>query len=160
MSDLRKDNFVAVETEAALILGVIASMSKKLNTITLTLPSGETTDVAFDSDMINKVTKVEYNQLLSGVTLTDLFQARTVVEPVAEVKAPKKAKAKVVADSEEPTEKEPSKADQARQVYAEMSETSARKDVIKAFIEVVGLTKQGAATYYYNCTKARAAGQL
>lgn len=48
--------------------------------------------------------------------------------------------------------KGPSKRELAEQIFNNMK-GAARKDIIKQFIEKAGLTKAGAATYYYNLTK-------
>lgn len=53
---------------------------------------------------------------------------------------------------EEP--KAPSKMTQAKEVYARLkSEGKARKDIIKVFIDEIGLTSAGAATYYQKLSK-------
>jgi len=53
-------------------------------------------------------------------------------------------------------------ASEARALFVKMTKKDSvkRKDVINAFVEDLGLTRKGAPTYYYNCTKARKAGTL
>ena len=47
------------------------------------------------------------------------------------------------------------KAHKARIVFNRMTKAGKeRKDIIKAFVDKVGLTAEGAKTYYYNLTKA------
>lgn len=47
-----------------------------------------------------------------------------------------------------------SKAERARAIYINLHKAGkTRKDIIKEFIDVVGLTKAGAATYYQNISK-------
>lgn len=151
MSDLRKDNFVAIETPAGIIVGTVLKMMSKINSVAVILPDG--TEETFLDVTIAKISKAAYTSHLAGETITTLFQApKTVVK-----KAPK-AKAKVD-ESAEP--KAPKMADLARALFVEMTavEGTERKAVIAAFIEL-GLTKQGANTYYYNCTVLRKAGNL
>lgn len=54
----------------------------------------------------------------------------------------------------ETTKESGSKAERARAIYARLHKAGkARKDIIKEFIDVVGLTKAGAATYYQTISK-------
>lgn len=66
----------------------------------------------------------------------------------AVVKAPKEAKVKA------PKVHVETKADKARALFTSMAGT-ARKDVVKAFQDQIGLTEAAAATYYQNI-KAKA----
>ena len=91
-------------------------------------------------------------------------KAEIIAETVTEVKAeepkaekPKKEKkAKVVKEKTEKVNKGPSKAELARQIYAN-AEDKSRKVVTELFIKELGLTAAGASTYYQNCKKATAA---
>jgi len=74
--------------------------------------------------------------------------AEKVVAP-AVVKVPKEAKVKA------PKVHVETKADKARVLFTSMT-GSARKDVVKAFQEQIGLTEAAAATYYQNI-KAKSA---
>lgn len=58
-------------------------------------------------------------------------------------------------DSEgKPKQKKGAKQLQAYEVYVQFVETDrSRKDIIQAFQDVVGMTKAGATTYYYNMKK-------
>lgn len=76
-------------------------------------------------------------------------------EPKAE-KPKKEKKAKVVKEKTEKVNKGPSKAELARQIYAN-AEDKSRKVVTELFIKELGLTAAGASTYYQNCKKATAA---
>lgn len=111
---------------------------------------------------MDELNQAGVDNLLQSFTNPNAVTEQVMVKPkkVKAVKEPK-VKAEKVAKVVEPTKpKVPSKADHARSAFVEMTKTgSVRKDVIKAFIEL-GLTKDGAATYYYNCTKARKAGKL
>ena len=64
-----------------------------------------------------------------------------------EVKAKKEPKVKA-----EKAPKAPSKAEQARQIYA-AAEDKSRSAVTKLFIEQLGLTAAGSSTYMQNCKK-------
>lgn len=75
-------------------------------------------------------------------------------EPKAE-KPKKEKKAKVVKEKTEKVNKGPSKAELARQIYAN-AEDKSRKVVTELFIKELGLTAAGASTYYQNCKKATA----
>ncbi len=52
----------------------------------------------------------------------------------------------------EAEDKKPTKKDIAEEIFQRM-EGAKRKDVIEAFMKEADLTKNGAATYYYNITK-------
>ena len=58
---------------------------------------------------------------------------------------------------EPPKEKEITKADLARQIFDEMYGQPGvrRKDILKAFEDKAGLTKNGANTYYQNIKKSK-----
>lgn len=87
-------------------------------------------------------------------------KAEIIAETVTEVKAeepkaekPKKEKkAKVVKEKTEKVNKGPSKAELARQIYAN-AEDKSRSAVTKIFMEQLGLTAAGSSTYMQNCKK-------
>ena len=70
-------------------------------------------------------------------------------------KKPTEVKAKKEPKVKEVKEKVISKAELARQIYAN-AEDKSRKVVTELFIKELGLTAAGASTYYQNCKKATA----
>lgn len=63
----------------------------------------------------------------------------------------------VVADQHDSSSSGPTKMSQATDVYRRMTRKkgTTRKEIVAAFIEEVGLTKAGAATYYQMIKKGR-----
>lgn len=104
-----------------------------------TAPEDELPEVSDEELVIVQKTKVEVK----------------AEEPKAE-KPKKEKKAKVVKEKTEKVNKGPSKAELARQIYAN-AEDKSRKVVTELFIKELGLTAAGASTYYQNCKKATAA---
>jgi hypothetical protein len=83
-------------------------------------------------------------------TAEDITKLATdVATKVATDVAADVAKATVLA-----TEKHPSKAAVAREIFVRMR-THPRKEVVQAFINEAGLTYAGAGTYYQNFRKAQ-----
>lgn len=119
----------------------------------------------------------EVNEMENQVQVTDPVVAtavfNTIAETVTEVnegEAPKVEKTAKKKADKKPTEvkakkekvvvekapKAPSKAEQARVIYA-AAEDKSRAAVTKLFVEQLGLTAAGASTYFQNCKKATAA---
>ena len=119
-----------IRLTASNTVGIIQSMNKKNNQIVL---DGDRT-ITFD-DQIEKISKKEYTEILNAAAEN--------------------------AEPEQPTRKI-SVAQLSRDMFVEMTlnPENKRKHVIAAFEAVLGLTNQGAKTYYYNCTTARKNGKL
>jgi len=137
MTNLRKGNAFVSGT----VLGVIVSMSKKNNEIVALINETEQ-KLAYDAEM-TKISKAEYN------TRMEAYRENQVEEVAVELE-------KVLPEKKIPV------AQLARELFVEMKESPVieRKHVIRAFRETLGLTENGAKTYYYNCTVARKANKL
>ena len=88
-------------------------------------------------------------------TATEVNEGKApVIEKTAKKKAEKVVKApKIKAEKPVKEPKGPSKAEQARAIYA-AAEDKSRAAVTKLFVEQLGLTAAGASTYFQNCKKA------
>lgn len=129
MSKIRKDNYV-VTTDG--VYGKVLSTAG--DTISITTSDGAESQV--ERENVSKITADEYRQATETAEQNETNEGSSME---SEVKAEKKV----------------TKAALARDVYSRMAgqEDIRRKDIIEAMMAEAGLSKAGAATYYYNITK-------